>query len=42
MDVIYDGIRLTPAQIVEAARSGVHCIGLSVLSGSYIALTERC
>ena len=24
MDVVYDGIRLTPAEIVEAARSGVH------------------
>ncbi len=40
MDVI-DGIRLTPAEIVEAAKSGVHCIGLSVLSGSHVALTEE-
>jgi ethylmalonyl-CoA mutase len=41
MDVVYDGIRLTPAEIVEAARSGVHCVGLSILSGSHIALTEE-
>ncbi len=41
MDVVYDGIRLTPAEIVEAAKSGVHCIGLSILSGSHIALTEE-
>jgi ethylmalonyl-CoA mutase len=41
MDVVYDGIRLTPAEIVEAARSGVHCVGLSILSGSHIALAEE-
>ena len=41
MDVVYDGIRLTPAEIVERARSGVHCIGLSILSGSHLALTEE-
>jgi ethylmalonyl-CoA mutase len=41
MDVVYDGIRLTPAEIVEAAKSGVHCIGLSILSGSHVALTEE-
>jgi ethylmalonyl-CoA mutase len=41
MDVVYDGIRLTPAEIVEAARAGVHCVGLSILSGSHIALTEE-
>ena len=40
MDVIYEGIRFTPAEIVERARSGVHCIGLSILSGSHIALTK--
>ena len=40
MEVVYDGIRLTPAEIVEAAKSGVHCVGLSILSGSHIALTE--
>jgi (2R)-ethylmalonyl-CoA mutase len=41
MDVVYDGIRLTPADIVERAKSGVHCIGLSILSGSHIVLTEE-
>ncbi len=41
MDVVYDGIRLAPAEMVEAARSGVHCVGLSILSGSHIALTEE-
>jgi ethylmalonyl-CoA mutase len=39
MDVVYDGIRFTPGEIVERARSGAHCIGLSILSGSHIALT---
>ncbi len=39
MDVIYDGIRFTPTEIVERARSGVHCIGLSILSGSHVLLT---
>jgi ethylmalonyl-CoA mutase len=41
MDVVYDGIRLTPAEIVKAARSGVHCVGLSIRSGSHVALTEE-
>ena len=36
-EVIYQGIRLTPAQIVAAAvQEGVHVIGLSVLSGSHM------
>ncbi|HLJ04248.1 MAG TPA: methylmalonyl-CoA mutase family protein, partial [Solirubrobacteraceae bacterium] len=35
MDVVYEGIRLTPAQIANsAAQEGVHVIGLSILSGS--------
>lgn len=39
MEVVYEGIRLTPAQIVNAAlEEGVHAIGLSILSGSHIAL----
>jgi (2R)-ethylmalonyl-CoA mutase len=39
MDVVYDGIRLTPAQIVEAAAEGrVHVLGLSILSGSHVPL----
>jgi (2R)-ethylmalonyl-CoA mutase len=39
MEVIYQGIRLTPEQIVEAAlQEGVHIIGLSILSGSHLVL----
>ncbi|HLH50458.1 MAG TPA: cobalamin-dependent protein, partial [Roseiarcus sp.] len=38
MDVIYDGIRLTPQEIVERAKDGVHCIGLSILSGSHLEM----
>ena len=39
MEVVYEGIRLTPAQIVNAAlEEGVHVVGLSILSGSHIAL----
>ncbi|MDH3793242.1 MAG: protein meaA, partial [Rhodospirillales bacterium] len=35
-EVVYDGIRLTPAQIAKAAlEEGVHVVGLSVLSGSH-------
>jgi (2R)-ethylmalonyl-CoA mutase len=35
MDVVYEGIRLTPAQIASSAlQEGVHVIGLSILSGS--------
>ncbi len=36
MDVVYEGIRLTPAQIAGSAlQEGVHVIGLSILSGSH-------
>jgi (2R)-ethylmalonyl-CoA mutase len=36
MEVVYEGIRLTPEQIVRSARDeGVHLIGLSILSGSH-------
>ena len=36
MDVVYEGIRLTPAQIATSAlQEGVHVIGLSILSGSH-------
>ena len=39
MEVVYDGIRLTPAEIVQSARDeGVHVIGLSILSGSHAVL----
>ncbi|GEP37905.1 protein meaA [Nocardioides psychrotolerans] len=38
-EVIYQGIRLTPAQIVSAAvAEDVHCVGLSILSGSHMEL----
>jgi (2R)-ethylmalonyl-CoA mutase len=38
-EVIYQGIRLTPAQIVSAAaQEDVHCVGLSILSGSHLGL----
>ncbi|HEV7727918.1 MAG TPA: protein meaA [Modestobacter sp.] len=36
-EVVYQGIRLTPAQIVAAAvEEDVHVVGLSVLSGSHL------
>ncbi|MBK5921469.1 protein meaA [Rhodothalassium salexigens] len=41
MEVVYEGIRLTPAEIVNAAvEEGVHVIGLSILSGSHVALVR--
>ena len=42
MDITYDGIRLTPAQIVERAQEeGAHAVGLSILSGSHLPLIEE-
>jgi len=39
MEVVYEGIRLTPAQIVNAAlEESVHVVGLSILSGSHLPL----
>ena len=39
IEVVYEGIRLTPAQIVNAAlEEGVHVVGLSILSGSHLSL----
>jgi ethylmalonyl-CoA mutase len=36
MDVVYEGIRLTPSQIAASAlQEGVHVVGLSILSGSH-------
>jgi (2R)-ethylmalonyl-CoA mutase len=36
MEVVYEGIRLTPQEIAQSARDeGVHVIGLSILSGSH-------
>jgi ethylmalonyl-CoA mutase len=41
MEVVYEGIRLTPEAIVEAAADGrVHVIGLSILSGSHLPLVH--
>jgi (2R)-ethylmalonyl-CoA mutase len=41
MEVVYEGIRLTPAEIVNAAlEEGVHVVGLSILSGSHVPLVQ--
>ncbi len=41
MDMRYDGIRLTPAELVDAAREqGSDVIGLSILSGSHLPLVR--
>ncbi|WP_431901669.1 protein meaA [Amycolatopsis thermoflava] len=41
-EVIYQGIRLTPEQIVAAAvQEGVHVVGLSVLSGSHLEVVPQ-
>ncbi|WP_374682898.1 protein meaA [Accumulibacter sp.] len=38
-EVVYDGIRLTPQEIAQAAEEeGVHMVGLSILSGSHLEL----
>jgi (2R)-ethylmalonyl-CoA mutase len=42
MDVIYNGIRFSPDEIVEAAREKKpHLVGLSILSGSHIPLARE-
>ena len=42
MEVVYEGIRLTPAQIVNAAlEESVHVVGLSILSGSHLPLVSE-
>ena len=42
MDITYDGIRLTPAEIVDkAAEQQAHVIGLSILSGSHMPLVAE-
>ena len=39
MEVVYEGIRLTPERIVNAAlEEGVHVVGLSILSGGHVSL----
>ena len=41
-DVIYAGIRSTPKELVDAAKKeGVHCVGLSILSGSHVTLAHE-
>ncbi|HRO14228.1 MAG TPA: protein meaA [Paracoccus sp. (in: a-proteobacteria)] len=41
MDITYDGIRLTPEQIVAAVREqDAHVVGLSILSGSHLPLVQ--
>lgn len=41
MDISYEGIRLTPAEIVAAAQQDdAHVVGLSILSGSHIPLVQ--
>ncbi len=42
MDISYEGIRLTPEEIVQAALvEEPHVIGLSILSGSHVPLIEQ-
>jgi ethylmalonyl-CoA mutase len=42
MDIHYEGIRLTPAEIVTAVRDeDAHVVGLSILSGSHMPLMEE-
>ncbi len=42
IDITYDGIRLTPEEIVASAKAdGAHVVGLSILSGSHIPLVEE-
>ncbi|WP_370224880.1 methylmalonyl-CoA mutase family protein [Pararhodobacter marinus] len=42
MDIHYEGIRLTPSEIVDAALDQqAHVVGLSILSGSHVPLVEE-
>lgn len=42
MEVIYTGLKQTPDQIVAAAvQEDVHVVGLSILSGAHIGLSEK-
>mgnify|MGYP002622749473 CR=1 FL=1 len=42
MNAVYEGIRLTPAEIVAAAKEKrAHAIGLSILSGSHLDLVRE-
>jgi (2R)-ethylmalonyl-CoA mutase len=41
MDITYDGIRMTPEELVNQAQDdGAHVVGLSILSGSHLPLVE--
>ncbi len=41
MNVVYEGIRFTPAEIVKAAQdNNAHVVGLSILSGSHVSLVR--
>ena len=41
IETVYEGIRLTPEQIVKAAsENDVHIVGLSILSGSHVPLVQ--
>ena len=41
-DVVYDGIRWTPAEIVQQAKDAkAHVVGLSILSGSHVSLVRE-
>ncbi|OUS33801.1 protein meaA [Rhodobacterales bacterium 56_14_T64] len=42
MDISYDGIRLTPAELVASAlEDQAHVVGLSILSGSHLPLVQE-
>jgi (2R)-ethylmalonyl-CoA mutase len=42
MDIAYEGIRLTPEELVASAlEDKAHVVGLSILSGSHIPLVEE-
>ncbi len=42
MDVVYDGIRLTPGRYRRAGEAGAaHVVGLSILSGSHVSLVRE-
>ncbi|MEO0818511.1 MAG: protein meaA [Pseudomonadota bacterium] len=42
MEVVYDGIRFTPEEIVAQAKdAGAHVLGLSILSGSHLDLVRE-
>ena len=42
MEVVYEGIRLTPERIVNAAlEESVHVVGLSILSGGHVSLVAE-